>query len=175
MSCAVARAPARAPKMKLTTARGCCSSSWVIFGETRHRTVAMPGPGPWTVGGCRERSRMSPRAVVNGVYRIGCDESALMAQLLDYYGKALSTYPVEVSTFVERVIPVVLMDVTISDADERFNMAEFTQEMPSAPREIWQVPYDEALLSEDGSEVVARWPGCAENIGAGRIGFYFHF
>jgi len=118
---------------------------------------------------------MSPRAVVNGVYRIGCDESALMAQLLDYYGKALSTYPVEVSTFVERVIPVVLMDVTISDADERFNMAEFTQEMPSAPREIWQVPYDEALLSEDGSEVVARWPGCAENIGAGRIGFYFHF
>ena len=80
--------------------------------------------------------------------------------MLDYYGQAISTYPVEVSTFVDRVIPLVLMDVTISDADERFDVGEFTQEMPSAPREAWQVPYDEALFSEDGSAVLARWTQC---------------
>jgi len=118
---------------------------------------------------------MPPRAIVNGVYRVGCDESTLRAQLLEYYGNAISTYPIEVSTFVERVIPLVLMDVTIADADERFDVGEFTQAMPSAPKEAWQVPYDEALFSENGAAVLARWQGCADKIRDGRIGFYFHF
>lgn len=46
--------------------------------------------------------------------------------------------------------------------------------MPGVRKKAWQVAYDEALLSADGTTVVARREGCAKGIREGRIAFYFH-
>ena len=98
-----------------------------------------------------------------------------MTQLLEYYARAADANRDEVLAFVGRVIPLVLIDVSISDTDDRFELGQFTQEMPGAPREAWQVPYDEALLSLDGTTVLARWAGCAKSLADARIAFYFHY
>jgi hypothetical protein len=118
---------------------------------------------------------MPPQVIVHGLYRIPCNEPMLKAQLLDYYRRAGNAHWADVSAFVERVFPLVLMDMSISGADERFELGEFTQEMSGAPREAWQVPYDEALLSGDGNAVLVRKIGCATKIGEGRIAFFFHY
>jgi hypothetical protein len=117
---------------------------------------------------------MVPAVMVHGIYRVRYKEATLRAQLLDYYCKTIDA-EARVTDLVGRVIPLVLMDLSISDVDERFEIAEFTQEMPSAPKKAWQVPYDESLLSADGTVVLARRLGCAKGIREGRIAFYFHY
>jgi hypothetical protein len=97
---------------------------------------------------------MLTRVIVHGVYRVRYDEATLRAQLLDYYCKSIDADP-NVTDFMGRVIPLVLMDVSVLGVDERFEVGEFTQEMPGAPKEAWQVAYDEALLSADGTAVLA--------------------
>ena len=112
--------------------------------------------------------------IVHGVYRVRFNEATLRAQLLDYYCKSIDADP-NVTDYVGRVIPLVLMDISISDADERFEISEITQEMLGIPKKAWQVPYDETLLSGDGTAVLARRQGCAAGIREGRIAFYFHY
>jgi hypothetical protein len=117
---------------------------------------------------------MLTRVIVHGVYRVRYDEATLRAQLLDYYCKSIDADP-NVTDFMGRVIPLVLMDVSVLGVDEPVEVGEFTQEMPGAPKEAWQVAYDEALLSADGTAVLARRQGCAKEIREGRIAFYFHY
>jgi hypothetical protein len=69
----------------------------------------------------------------------------------------------------------VLLDLTLDNLDERFEMGDFTQQMPGPPQRSGQVPYDEALLSADGAEVVARKINCTRGLLDGRIAFYFHY
>ena len=68
-----------------------------------------------------------------------------------------------------------LFDFIVSGADERFSFDDFTQEMEQAPREAWQVAYDEALLVADGSEILIREQGCGRGLQFGRAAFYFHY
>jgi hypothetical protein len=63
----------------------------------------------------------------------------------------------------------------ISSLDDQFEVAHFTQEMEEAPQEAWQVAYDEALLSPDGSAVLNRRLGCADSAREARLAFYFHY
>jgi hypothetical protein len=84
---------------------------------------------------------MLPTVVVNGVYRVRHEEGKFREQLLDYYCKGVDMPPKDVIAFVDRVIPLVLMDISISGLDERFDVGEFTQAMPSAPQKAWQVPW----------------------------------
>jgi hypothetical protein len=73
--------------------------------------------------------------IVHGVYRVRYDEATLRAQLFDYYCKSIDADP-NVTDFMGRVIPLVLMDVSVLGVDERFEVGEFTQEMPGTPKEI---------------------------------------
>jgi hypothetical protein len=118
---------------------------------------------------------MPPQAIVNAVYRVPCDESELRADLLDYYGSVLTTYPADVSAFIDRVVPLVFVDVSVSDADAGIDVDQFTQEMPLAPKGAWQAPFAEALLSADADVVIARWHGCVDGLRDCRLGFYFHY
>ena len=68
-----------------------------------------------------------------------------------------------------------LFDITLNDLDGRFRIGDFTQEMPGALEKAWQCAYDEALLSTDGTEVIARRSTCARGLRRGRVAFYFHY
>ena len=117
---------------------------------------------------------MLPAVSVHGIYRVSYNEATLRTRLLNYYCTSIDADP-KVIDFVGRVIPLVMMDVSISGANEQFDIAEFTQEMPGALKRAWQVPYDEALLSPDGTAVLSRRQGCTKGIREGRIAFYFHY
>jgi len=74
--------------------------------------------------------------------------------------------------YIERCIPLVLIDLTIANANSRFNVSDFAQEMEGVDSP--QVAYEEAVLSKDG-QVIERGLGCADNLRNGRIAFYLHY
>lgn len=121
----------------------------------------------------------NPPASINvvGIFRVPIDESELREQLRRFYffGNAVRDTNRAVHTFVETCIPLVLVEVTVENLDERFRIGDFTQEMPGAPTNAWQRAYDEALLSADGSQVIARKSTCTRGLQSGRIAFYFHY
>jgi hypothetical protein len=92
-----------------------------------------------------------------------------------FYGNAVRDTDSAVHAFVETCIPLVPVEVTLGNLDERFQIGDFTQEMSGAPKKRWQCAYDEALLSEDGSRVIARSMTCTRGLKSGRIAFYFHY
>jgi hypothetical protein len=70
---------------------------------------------------------------------------------------------------------VVLIEVIVTDIDERFDIGHFRQ--PRLVKGSEQVAYDEALLSLDGEEVIARDIFCLRGRGNGphRLAFYLHY
>jgi hypothetical protein len=120
-----------------------------------------------------------PSASINieGIFRVPIDDSELREQLRRYYffGNAVRDIAHAVYGFVETCIPLVLFEIRLNNLDERFRIEDFTQEMPGAPEKAWQRPYDEALLSMDGTRVVARSITCTRGLQSGRVAFYFHY
>lgn len=120
-----------------------------------------------------------PRALITvcGAYRVPVDEEELRTSLHRYYffGNAVRDVGSEVHSLIETCIPLTLFEVTLENLDERFRISDFTQEMPETPRNHWQVPYDEALLSSDGTQLLARNSKCTRGLHGGRIAFYFHY
>jgi hypothetical protein len=100
------------------------------------------------------------------VYRVPVDEKELLEQLRRYYffGNAVRDTNSVVHKFVENCIPLVLFEVHLHNLDERFQIADFTQEMPESPQNAWQSAYDEALLSQDGMSVLARQSTCTRGL-----------
>jgi hypothetical protein len=121
----------------------------------------------------------NPAASINvvGIFRVPIDENELREQLRKYYffGNVVRDSNRAVHTFVETCIPLVLFEITVDNLDERFGIGDFTQEMPEAPTKAWQRAYDEALLSADGTQVIARKSTCTRGMQSGRIAFYFHY
>lgn len=114
---------------------------------------------------------------VVGVYRVPTGENELREQLRTYYffGNAMRDTSGAVLSFIENCIPLVLFEINLSNLDDRFQVASFTQEMVGAPPKAWQVAYDEALLSADGTQVLVRGSRCTSGLRSGRIAFYFHY
>ena len=114
---------------------------------------------------------------VEGIFRVPIEDSELREQLRRYYffGNVVRDVDHAVYAFVETCIPLVLFEITLNDLDERFRIGDFTQEMPGAPEKEWQCAYDEAVLSTDGTQVIARKSTCTRGLQRGRIAFYFHY
>ena len=115
-------------------------------------------------------SKPAIRAVA--AYEIPIDGAPIRKELDAYYES--EGILKETAAYRARVLPLVLIEVEVSGADERFDVGDFTQEMELADEEIWQVAYDEAFLSPDGQSLVRRDIGCADAVPGGRICFYFH-
>jgi hypothetical protein len=120
-----------------------------------------------------------PRPSINieGIFRVPIDESALREQLRGYYffGNAVRDSGHAAYSFLETCVPLALFEITLDNLDDRFRIGDFTQEMPGAPSKASQCAYDEALLSTDGTQVVARKSTCTRGLQCGRIAFYFHY
>jgi hypothetical protein len=118
-----------------------------------------------------------PSIQLEGIFRVPIMDSELREQLRRYYfrGNVVRDTDHAVHTFVEACIPLVLFEITLNDLDGRFKIGDFTQEMPGAPEKAWQCAYDEAVLSTDGTQVIARKITCTRGLQRGRIAFYFHY
>ena len=94
-----------------------------------------------------DNKQREPTAKVHGVYRVSQTDNELRDQLyqLFFFGNTVRDTSNEVNQFIERCLPLVLFEVSLDHLDERFSMADFTQEMPEQPQKNWQVAYDEAV------------------------------
>ncbi len=106
-------------------------------------------------------------------YRIENSSRAWLEEI-DNYSRSIDRYGAT-AEYRTRLVPLVLVEAIISDVDDRFDAADFTQEMEQAPKGTWQVAYDESLLSADGCSLFLRGAGCATGVASARVCFYFHF
>lgn len=86
--------------------------------------------------------------------------------------KIIGIYPVEASD------PCYLVELSISGGDGIFDVGSITQADPAIPKDNWQVPYMERIISADGMRILTA-PFEAEDDeenwkGDYRIGFFFH-
>lgn len=75
--------------------------------------------------------------------------------------------------------PVHLLEIMVKNSEGIFGIIKFTQEIPTEPKDNWQVPYDEKILNTEGDEIVADGFD-AENKpelwkGDVRLAFFFHY
>ncbi len=119
----------------------------------------------------------APSIRVEGIYRVPTMDGELKEQLRRsyFYGNVVRDADHALYTFVENCVPLVLFEITLAGLDEQFAAGDFTQEMPWAPKKRWQCAYDEALLSTDGTQVIARKSTCLRGLHEGRVAFYFHY
>jgi len=71
-----------------------------------------------------------------------------------------------------------LVEIMIHDGEGLFDVGEITQEDTSQPADNWQVPYDERIISADGSTILTEPFEAQEQeegwMGDFRLGFFFH-
>ena len=63
--------------------------------------------------------------------------------------KIVGIYPIKANE------PVHLIELSVLGAHGIFNMGDITQEIPGQPRDNWQCPYKEQILSASGDEILA--------------------
>jgi hypothetical protein len=134
---------------------------------------------------CQQEIRMSgPRLVapeieVVGIYAPCADRERCevfirdwLAELSDFPRKRLAELENQLKTLLQEVV---LVEVFVSNPDERFTIDNFLQPDPSAPKETWQAAWQEVFLSERGDEPAdlsaARMPSSS----CFRVAFYIHF
>jgi hypothetical protein len=78
---------------------------------------------------------------------------------------------------VEATEPCHLLELLIRDHVGPVDMSQFTQAVPGQPRSLWQVPWDERVLTADGSnDRCGRFPSKIVADGAPlRLTFFFHY
>jgi hypothetical protein len=72
--------------------------------------------------------------------------------------------------FRNRFSNIYLVEVLIERLDSDFDPGTFTQEQAGAPRDNWQVPYDEKFLDADG--ISERSP--PSGLSSTRLAFFMH-
>ena len=72
--------------------------------------------------------------------------------------------------FRDRFSNVYLVEVLIEQLDSNFDPGTFTQEQAGAPRDNWQVPYDEKFLDADGMSKQSPQSGLSST----RLAFFMH-
>ena len=68
---------------------------------------------------------------------------------------------------------LVLIETRVHDPDDRLNLIDWGQQPPwSEDSSRQMVPYDEGLLSADGTILIQREPDCVQGSGSMRFAFY---
>jgi hypothetical protein len=114
-----------------------------------------------------------PQIECLGVYVVPCDDGPWREELDNAY-RSLGLLD-ETQEYRRRLLSIVLVQVMISAASASFDVGQFRQSMECAPDGYTQAVYDEALLSQDGTAVICRCPGCADGVADGRLCFFPHY
>ena len=111
-----------------------------------------------------------PKIQVLGAYKVELTDDLLEEAIeIKSYGLQLTeSEKAELEKAIrEELSSVVLLDVLVTDADERFDIDNFGQ--PGSD----QAPYDETYLSLDGTTVISRFePPSGDSF---RVVFFLHF
>lgn len=88
--------------------------------------------------------------------------------------KVIRVYPIP-----EADTPCHLVEISISGGTGIFDVGGITQEVKGQPRENWQVPYAERIVSADGQKILTEEFNVNENSdlwkGDFRLVFFFHY
>jgi hypothetical protein len=117
-----------------------------------------------------------PSIEVLGVYRVRATDALIQDRIEYSYSSDQVSTPddrraveQECREFIESVA---LIEAVVRNADERFDIGDFTQRLDGVPRGNWQAAYDEAWLTPDGT---SRSSGSHTGAGADlRIAFFLH-
>ena len=109
---------------------------------------------------------MQPTLTILGVYRLDVTRKVFSAQLAMYGDERQCR---------DHFSSVILIEALVDYADETFALSDFTQPNPAYPRGANQVPWDEGLLSSDGTVLLARKINCVRGQGSLRFAFYMHY
>lgn len=82
----------------------------------------------------------------------------------------IGVYPIEAPE------PCHLVEVLIRELDGEIKMEQFSQDVLGQPSSNWQVPYDERILNESGTDQVGdRFPSKIAAKDDLRLVFFFHY
>ena len=82
--------------------------------------------------------------------------------------EVIGLYPVDAPE------PVHLVELLFTNCTGPVDVGAITQRNPEEPKSNWQVPWDERILSRDGS-VILDSPDASPNAGEIRLVFFFHY
>jgi hypothetical protein len=79
--------------------------------------------------------KLTPNLQVLRVYEVPSHNTELRDDLRQFYisGNAYTDVSAGVLAYIDRCVPLALLDVLVDGADERFSFGHFTQEMEAAP------------------------------------------
>lgn len=116
---------------------------------------------------------MPARIELIGVYQLPVTEELVRSQAEVLYG--MNPTLVQLSQIRHQLESTVLVEVSVSDADADFDVADFAQENPELPRVNWQVAWAEAFLSSDGQHLLAEcWRPLPPQHTTFRVVFFIH-
>jgi len=119
-----------------------------------------------------------PTIDVLAVHRVPFRERELRTQLETQLEQAclatnaIRDVPGPADEFVDCYLPLVLMDVVVTNADSQFTAGGFAQKMGCFDSP--QFAYDEAVFSTE-DRLLERKQGCADPLHNGRIMFDLHY
>ena len=120
-----------------------------------------------------QRREMPAVMSLLGVYKLPVTDELTSAQAELFYGDKPSKQQRE--RVRHQLESTVLVEVRVSDADDRFKVDDFAQENPQLPRESWQVAWAEAFLTGDGQQLlVERWDPLPADQRDFRVAFFIH-
>jgi hypothetical protein len=118
-----------------------------------------------------------PRIEVLGVYRLPVTEELFREQFDILYGYPMSE-PERAQAerqCREQLSSVVLVEASVHNRDQTFDVGRFTQPQEGVPEANWQVAWAEAYLTPDGESLaVERWSKPPQS-GDLRAAFFVHF
>jgi hypothetical protein len=118
----------------------------------------------------RDKPMKEPKIQILGIYRVDLNEELIEeAMQMKYNGINLSEIEIRKAkeAVLEELSSVVLIDVLVTNPDERFNLGDFGQ--PGSD----QAPYDEVYLSLDGLSMISH--DKLPTSDSFRLAFFLHF
>jgi hypothetical protein len=120
-----------------------------------------------------------PEIQIVGIYAPSADREQCERFIQDWLA-AYGDFPHERLAELEQQLravlnEVVLVEVFVSNPDERFNVSDFLQPDPASPIERWQGAWREVFLSPDGDAPAGLGASGRPNSSCFRVAFYVHF
>jgi hypothetical protein len=121
--------------------------------------------------------KLDPELNIAGVYRLNVTPALVAAQFAELYGYEMTPAQTKQAMIQcnEQLKSVVLIELLVSNPDERFSLRDFTQPQNGVPQDSWQAAYNETYLTFNGESVIKTKFNELPTESCYRCAFFFHF
>lgn len=118
-----------------------------------------------------------PRVEVLGIYHLTVTDELFREQfdILYSYPMSPNEHSAAERQCREQLESVVLIEILVSNRDDRFDVGQFTQPRIGEPRANWQVAWAEAYLTKDGETLIVERGADAPKVDPLRLAFFLHY